>query len=407
MRILLVTPYYAPDLGPSAPLLTMLSEDLVLLGHQVTVLAAVPHFPSGHVPAEFRKLFWRWSVSEGVRVCRVWVPSGDRSNLGHRLLTFLTFQLLSSMAGLGVHYDVVLVTNPALETLLPFTVLAKLRRRPVVFGVWDLYPEIGVRLGVFSNRTVISIVGGMEDFCLRRANAVQTLSPAFTPSLVFRGVAPGKIVEVLPWMDIDFIRPMPRANTFSAEHGLDAKFVVLYAGNLGLSQGLDNVLQAAGLLATEPEVQFVLIGDGPSKEMLVAASGDLGLTNVLFLPFQPRHRLPEVLATADLSLVSLQQGVGDGSLPSKTFPILASERPILAVVEPNHVLQQLVEESGSGLCVTPGDPLALAQAILSLAKSPDLCRQMGRRGRAYAQRHHSRQAAAKRFEALLASCNQL
>lgn len=379
----------------------MLSEDLAALGHTVTVLAAVPHFPSGIVPGEYRHRWWQWDEANDVRICRVWVPSGDRANLRHRLLTFVIYQCLAALVGLGLRYDAVLVTNPAIETFLPFVVLGWLRRKPVLFAVWDLYPEIGVRLGVFRNPRVAAIVGWLEDFCLHRASLVQILAPAFEPALVARGVPPAKIVEVPPWIDTDFIRPLPRINPFSVEHGLDSRWVVLYAGNLGLSQGLENVLRAAFQLKARSDVRFVFVGDGPSKVQLVELAAELALDNVTFLPYQPRHRLPEVLATADVALVSLQRDVGDGSLPSKTFPILASQRPILAVVEADHDLARLVAETGAGVCVPPDDPMALAHALLALAEAPAERDEMGRCGRQYAERYFSRAAAAQRFETIL------
>ncbi len=398
MRILVVTPYYAPDLGPSAPLLTMLGEDLAAMGHQVTVIAAVPHFPTGHVHAKYRGRVRQWETHNGVRVCRVWVPSGNRANLRHRLLTFLVFQLLASVVGLEQSYDVVVITNPALETWLPFALLAWLRRKPSVWCVWDVYPELGVRMGVFKNSTVIALVGALEDFCLRRASAIQVLHEGFIADLQPHAVPRHKMVVVPPWLDTEFIRPLPRRNSFSVEHGLADGFTVLYAGNLGLSQGLDNVLLAAQRLDSRSDVQFVFVGEGACREQLVAQAGQLNLTSVRFIPFQPRERLPEVLASADVSLVSLRRGIGDGSLPSKTFPILASGRPILAAVDQGSGIWNLIQQSAAGVCVLPSDPEALSEAIARLVAEPDLRQQLGRQGRDYAVRHHSRQAAAKAFE---------
>jgi colanic acid biosynthesis glycosyl transferase WcaI len=401
MRLLVVTPYYAPDLGPSAPLLTMLCEDLVALGHRVTVLAAVPHFPSGHVEPEYRRPFWKWEAPAGVDVCRLWVPSGDRANLRHRLVTFVVYQLLALIVGLGQRYDAAIITNPAIETGLPFAALAWLRRRPAVFCVWDLYPEVGIRLGVFRNPLVISVVRALEDFCLRRADAVQVLAEGFLENLCGRVGQATRMAVIAPWLDTDFVRPLPRRNAFAEEHGLTDGCVILYAGNLGLSQALDKVLLAAGLLLPQADVRFVFVGEGAAREQLMAQATRLGLSNVRFIPFQPRERLPDLLATADVALVSLQAGIGDDSLPSKTFPLLASGRPIIACVDEGSAIRAVIQQAEAGLCVAPEDPEALAGAIRLLAHDPALRQQMGANGRRFALSHHSRRTAAEQFERLL------
>lgn len=397
MRLLIITPFYTPDLGPSAPLLTMLCDDLVVLGHQVTALVAVPHFPDGQVAVEFRGRLWHWEQRQGVHVCRVWVPSGPRANLGHRLLTFVVYQLLTTLIGLRLSYDAILVTNPALETFMPFTILGWLRRKPSVFCVWDVYPDIGIHLGIFRHSAVIKLVGGLENFCLRHARIIQVLSDSFIASLEERRIENRKIKVIPPWLDADFIQPLPRHNDFSEVNDLDDHFVVLYAGNLGFSQGLENVLLAAQCLAVNARIQFVIVGDGANRLNLIDKAIELKLRNVEFLPFQPREYLPTLLATADISLVTQQSGLGYDSLPSKAFPILASGRPILATGDKNSSLCKLVAQSGAGICVLPDDPEELAQAIVMLAGDKASRQQMGASGREYVLRYHSRVVAAQKF----------
>lgn len=401
MHLLLVTPYYAPDLGPSSPLLSQLCENLVAVGDQVTVIATVPHFPSGHVAPEYRKRAWFWEDRNGVRVCRVWVPSGDRANLRHRLLTFIVYQILCCWVGLPLKYNVAFVINPAIETFLPFALLVWLRRKPSIFGVWDLYPEVGIRLGIFRHPIVIRAVKLLEDFCLRHATIVQSLSDGFVTSLRARVKNPDQLVVIPPWLDVDFIRPLPRRSAFSREYCLDDSFIILYAGNLGFSQGLENVLMAAQLLSTQPYIQFVFVGDGAQRQALMAQAQQLELVNVRFIPFQPRERLGEVLASADVCLVCLKPGVGDDALPSKTFPILASGRPILAAVDQDSSIARLIAQAQAGFVIPPAIPEKLADAILNLTANLPLCQQLGASGRDYVVRFHSDKIATQEFRAVL------
>lgn len=379
---------------------TLLCEELARRGHTVTVLCAVPHFPSGHVPQEYRHGVWQWGEQKGVRVCRVRVPSGDRANLLHRLWVFLVYQVLVAVAGFKVQYDAALVTNPAIETFLPFAVLCWLRRKPCVYAVWDVYPEIGVRMGLFRNQTVIRIVGFLEDFCLHRADHIHILSDGFRTDLAAHRVAPDRIAVIPHWLDTSHIRPLPRLNSFSSENALDDCFVVQYAGNLGLSQGLETVLEAARLLKDEEDVLFLFVGEGAGKLPLEQLA--VGLNNIRFLPYQPRECLPEVLATADVSLVVLKRGIGSASLPSKLFSILASGRPVIASVDTNSDARRLVQTAEAGKCVEPEDPRQLADAILSLRADLSRCEEMGANGRAWAEKRHSPQSAAEQFEQLFA-----
>jgi len=401
MRVLMIVPYYAPDLGPSAPLFTMLSAGLAHRGHQVTVITTVPHYPSGQVPAEFRGR-WIWRSSEnGVEVVRVAVPSVKRANLAQRMLQFVCYQFGATWAGLGQRYDAALVTNPALWVWLPFTWLVVLRRKPAVFSVHDVYPDVGVTLGIFRHRLVIAAVASLERFCLNHATVVRILSDSFRPGLHALGVSDAKMALVYDWVDTDLIHPLPRDNAFAQEHNLTDRFVVLYAGNLGLSQGLEHVLTAAELLADHHDLHFVLVGDGAGRRQLMAQAEQRRLANVQFLPFQPRARLPEVLATADVSLVTLRRGIGTGSLPSKTFSILASGRPVLASVDEGSETWNLVKRAEAGLCMPPENPSHLAEAILTLKRDHELCERLGRNGRVWAEHYHSPQSAAEQFEKLL------
>lgn len=403
MRILLITTFYAPDLGPGAALFTMLSEELVTLGHRVSVLAAVPHYPTGTVSSPFRGHLIQREVCNGIDITRVWVPSVNRARLGLRLMTFVIYQLLSTIAGLRRSYDLVLAGNPALEVFLPFLVLAVLRRKPAIFSVHDLYPQVGVKLGVFRHRWVVSLVQALEDFCLRRAACVRVLSEGFRQAIRARGVADSKILLIWDWLDPDFIRPMPRANPFSIHWGLDRSFVVMYAGNMGLSQGLESVLSAAAVLSVQPEIQVVLVGDGAGRTALQERALSSGLTNVRFLPFQRPQTLPLVLASADVSLVCLKRGVSADSVPSKFYSILASGRPVVASVDRESDTYHLVQTARCGLCVEPEDPQALASAILSLHRDKGLCARLGANGREYVVSHHGRAAAAQEFHRAISS----
>ncbi len=399
MRICVVALQYTPDGGPSAPLYGMLCERLARAGHAVTMICAVPHYPAGKVSPEYRRGFLQRSVEKGVRVIRVRVPSVNRASLPARLMQFLAFQIGAAIAALRVPCDVVLAGNPAIEVFCPFAVLTVLRRRPAVFSIHDVYPDVGIALGIFRSRMVIAVVRALEGFCARRASAVRILSESFAPGVSRLGVPESRMHLVYDWVDTSLIRPLPRDNGFAREQGIVDRFVVLYAGNIGLSQGLEEILNVARCL--DSEILFLFVGDGAGRGELERAAAVMGLTNVRFLPFQPRNRLPEVLASADIGLVVLRKGMGGGSLPSKLFSILASGRPVVASVDPGSDTAFLLQQSGAGLCVQAGDNDSLAGVIAALKNDKEARVCMGEKGRRRALEHHSPEGAAKRFEELL------
>jgi colanic acid biosynthesis glycosyl transferase WcaI len=166
-------------------------------------------------------------------------------------------------------------------------------------------------------------------------------------------------------------------------------------------QGLGAVVKAAGLLENDPEICFVLVGDGAGRETLVEKTCQLGLRNVRFIPYQPRERMPEVFATADVSFVTLRKDTSLGALPSKTYHILSSGRPVIVSVDEGSDTWDLIERADAGLCVPAENPSQLARAVLTLKQDPDLRERLGCNGRIWAEQHHSPQSAAAQFETIL------
>lgn len=397
MRILLITPFYAPDLGPSASLYTMLCEDLVRLGCEVSVISAVPHYPSGRVAEEFRGRLIKAEELNGVKVTRVWVPSVNRARLGWRIWSLACYQVLAAAIALGREYDLLMASGPALEVALPVLVAGTLRPKPTVFSVHEIYPDVGVKLGVFRHRLTAGVVEWLERWCRARAGCVRVLSEGYKRVLEARGVSSAKLTVIGDWVDTDFIRPAPRHNAFSASWGLDAHFVVMHAGNFGLTQGLEHVVEAARRLASHPHIRFAFVGDGASREQLEGLVKAAGLSNIRFIPFQPRAVLPLVLASADVHLNTLKGGLATDSVPSKCYSIMAAGRPLVAAVDPGTDTWALIQQADCGLPVPPDNPEALAEAIRELYDHAQYRERLGSNGRLYAVKHHSRTAAAEQF----------
>lgn len=402
MRISILTTYFPPDSAANGILMKQLAEDLRARGHEISVVTSVPHYDGNRVAEGFRGRLWTTADEGGIDVRRLslFVPKRKSWLLG-RAFGYMTWNALSALACLtGPKPDVLFVPSPPLTNGLVGWAAGRLRRVPFVYNVQDVYPDIAVRLGVLRKRRAIAFFRRMERFVYARSAMVSVISDGFGRKLSAKGVPAGKI-EVIPnFADTDFIKPMARHNAFSAAQGLDDRFVVLFAGNVGLSQGLEHVLAAADLLRTRPEILFLIVGGGAAKPGLVDRTGRLGLENVRFLPFQPYRDLPAMYASSDAGLVPLRRGFTEESVPSKVLSILAAARPMIAAVDEGSETWRLARDAGCGLAVPPEDPRALAEAVLKLEGDRELGRRLGAAGRDLVERRYSRQAAATKYEEL-------
>jgi colanic acid biosynthesis glycosyl transferase WcaI len=403
MKVLLLTLYFEPDIAANAVIMTELAEELANLGHDVTVVTSMPHYGDNQVWPEYRGKLQVRETFKGLDVRRVYlyVPQ-DKENLLGRLFNYATFNTLSTIAGtFAGGYDVVLAPSPPLTNGLAAFLISRLRGVPYVYNVQDIYPDVAIRLGVLTNPWVIAFFRWMERFVYDKAAAVSVLSEGFRRNLLDKGVPDDKIAVIPNFVDVDFIHPLPRHNDFSKAQGLDEKFVLLFAGNVGMSQGLGKVLDAAHLLEDREDILFLIVGNGTAKPGLQDYAEELGLENVRFLSFQPREDLPEMYASSDVCLVPLRKGVATDSVPSKLLTITAAGRPLIASVDRDSDTYRFVEKAECGLWVEPENPDALTEAILTLYHDPDRRERLGRNGREYVEARYTPQVVARQYASLL------
>jgi colanic acid biosynthesis glycosyl transferase WcaI len=301
--------------------------------------------------------------------------------------------------------DVVFAMSPPLPIGLAGLAVARLRRAPFVFNIQDVFPDVAVELGLLTDRRVIRVASAVERFAYRHADAVTVLSDDLRDNVaakIGRQRRRPTRVEVIPnFVDTVAIRPGPRENSYRREFGLTGKTVVMYAGNVGLSQSIGLLIDAARVLAARPHVAFVINGGGAARPALAAAAADL--PNVHFIDYQPSERLPEVLAAADVHVVPLKAGLAKASVPSKLYSILASGRPVLASVDPGTEVSRTLERAGAGVSVAPDDPAAFIEALVGLLDDPVGSAVLGAAGRRFVESWASPSAVAASYAALFAS----
>lgn len=403
MRILFLAQCYAPEEVSAAVLITELAADLADRGHQVTVATIAPNYPYGRVYAGYHNRLFQRETIDGVRVVRTWSYISPHKTFWRRLFLQATYCTTAVYGGLSAGRPDILVSySPPLPLGMTAWLLSRLWNVPWVLQLEDLFPEAAVAAGYLRSQQAIHFFSQMAGFQYRRAAHITLIAETFRQNLLARGVPDSKITLIPVWADPEFIRPLPKNNAFRLREGLQDKFVVLYAGNLGATSCLEDALQAAVRLQADPELCFVFIGEGVKKADLAAFAQQHNLQNVRFLPYQPRAAFAEVLAAADINLVTLNPAAAQSSLPSKVFNSMASARPILAIAPLDSELSRLVSSARCGLCVAPGQPAELASQILYLKERPEMGRTMGRRGRAFLEQYYARQQCVDRYEAMLA-----
>jgi colanic acid biosynthesis glycosyl transferase WcaI len=409
VNLLVLCPHFAPDLAPTGEVMTQIGLQLAQRGNRLHVVTALPWYQHHAIEPGWEGAAVRHEDVPWGRITRVHPFPTDKRNIPARALAFGGFTLLAGLAGLTSRSkpDAVLAMSPPLTLGAAGWAIARAHRVPFVFNIQDVFPDVAVELGAISDPRVIAFASWLERETYLRADAVTVLSEDLKGNVAAKiagrrgaGGHPDKVRVIPNFIDTDAIRPGPRENAYRREFGLGGKTVVMYAGNVGFSQSLDLVLAAATHLAHDPDVAFVINGGGAARPALEERAASL--PNVHFVDMQPKERLAEVAAAADIHVVPLRTGLARSSVPSKLYTILASGRPVVASVDPGTEVARTVLDAGAGLAVPPDDPEAFAKALVRLIEAPDEARAMGAAGRRFVERWASPAAVALAYEELFA-----
>lgn len=395
-RVLFLNRSFWPDREATGQFLTELCDDLST-DHEVTIVAGPSYHTKDGNAAGFR--LWSRERHGKVTIIRTWGTRFSKSNLAGRLVNLGTYYLLAAIVAFRLPRPDVIVaeTDPPLLGALA----AVLKRRwgcRLVYNVRDLYPDIAEVTGGVRSPFLLDLLRRGNDYAYQRSDLIVTLGHDMARRIVDKGVPPDKVVVVPDWVDCGRIRPLD-SNPFGRSFG--DKFVVMYSGNIGLSQQLETVLEAADRLRADERILFAIIGEGARKKWLQERARAMGLTNVTFMPYQPLEKLGESLSAADLHLIPLAAGAAGCLVPSKIYGILAAGRPFIAMMEESAEVAQIARDDAVGFVVLPGSVEALSGAIREAVDSPERLRQMGARARRLAEMRFDRIKVTRMFGSML------
>jgi colanic acid biosynthesis glycosyl transferase WcaI len=400
MNILVMGMNYAPERTGIGPFTTELCEYLVSQRHRVSVVTAFPHYPEWEIQEPYRGKYFLREERNGVSVHRGYVYVPGKPSARQRILYDTSLSISAFLWGLTIRdIDVILAIAPPVQLGLLAWVLSKLKRATFVFLVKDLIVDAAIALGMLKHSRAIRLARCMEDCVYRGAQAVLVICEGFADRLIARGVPKSKILVLSDWVDTEFIRPLERNNSFRRAHNLNYKqFIILHAGNMGAKQGLDNAIQAARQLEDQNDILFLLLGDGSDKARLVDMATREDISNVRFLPLQPRDMLPHMLSATDVLLLNQRADVVDMVIPSKLLTYMAAGRPIVAAVHPDSEAAKYIRRAKCGLIVPPEEPDLLADAILQLYANRELAIRFGRSARAFAEEHFAKERVLQQYD---------
>ena len=406
MKILYVSQYFSPEMGAPAARAAELSRHWAAAGHDVSVLTGFPNHPTGVVPPEYRRKFRRLVAHEqtdGVNVVRTWLLPFPNRKAHERMLNYSSFCVSAASTGLFLtRPDVVIATSPQLLVGLSGWWLARWKRVPFVFEVRDLWPESLAAVGMGEGNSLLHrSLAKIAGFLYRHADRIVVVTPAFEDYLVKHWRVPREKISVIEnGVETQLFAPESpsrKTTVLRDELASQGKFVVSYIGTMGMAHGLETMIAAASQLRdTNPEIVFLMLGEGADKERIAALAHERGLNNLRFVDQQPREKIPAYISASDVCLVLLKKtDLFKTVIPTKMLEFMSCACPLILGVDGQ--ARAILEEARGGLVIEPENSDALVEAIRYLATNREAARALGKNGREYVVRKFSRHQTASRY----------
>jgi glycosyltransferase involved in cell wall biosynthesis len=401
MNILFVTHYFPPEVNAPANRTHEHCRRWVQDGHQVTIITGVPNHPRGRIFEGYQNRWIQEETIDGIRVLRTWMYLTPNSGFARRVANYLLFALTAVLASTKASKpDLVIATSPQFFVGIAGAIIARLKRRPFVLEIRDLWPKSVVELGQLGEGPILSALEGLERWLYRSASGVVVNTRTFRQHIMDRGVEERNIELVYNGIDPAIFKPRPRNEALLEKHDLAGHFTVAYVGTLGLAHGLTLLIDVAERFRDRPELRFVLIGDGADREKLEAEIDRRSLDNVVMLGLQPRASMPEWIASIDLLLVMLRDlPVFETVIPSKIFEFLAQERPVVLAAKGE--IRRMMEEAGGALVIDPEVEDQMVAAIETVMDHPDQADIRAAAGRKWVENGYIRDDLARRMAVFL------
>ncbi|MES2515818.1 MAG: glycosyltransferase family 4 protein [Bacteroidota bacterium] len=399
MKLLILTQYFPPEVGAPQNRLFELAVRLKKLGIEVSVLTAMPNYPQMKIYEGYEGKSYVYEEIEGIPVHRTSIYLPKSKSIVQRLLNYFSFVYSSARVGkkkVG-DVDVIMCESPPLFLGYSALYLKRKKKAKLIFNVSDLWPESAEKLGVVTNTQMLKLAYRLEEKLYRKSVLVTGQTQGICKSINQR--FPSVKTFWLPnGVDVSYYNPYTVTGNWRKVHGFtESDVLFLYAGIIGLAQGLEVILKAADQLKGQPHIKFILLGSGPEKQKLLTIKMEKQLSNVFFFDAVSKNQMPQIVQASDVSVIPLRKlELFLGAIPSKIFENLAMEKPVILAVD-GEARELFVNQGQCALYSEPEDAIELSKNVLLLANDPALRKQLGERGRIYVEQSFNRDTIAEKF----------
>lgn len=400
MRVLFLLAYYSPETAASIYLFENAIDALIDSGAVVELICPIPgRGVDKSVNKSYRHKLEEYQRDGKLHIRRFKMYMEGKGTIGRFVRYFLCCIKYFFMGIQSKGVDVIFSesTPPILGATA--ALIKKRLKVPLVFNLQDIFPDSLVLTGISSQNSLAWKIGRkIEDYTYNNSDHIITISEDFKKNILIKGVSENKVSVVYNWVDEHAVVNVERTdNKLFDKYRLDRnRFYISYCGNIGLSQNLELLVNAAERLKQYDDIAFVLVGNGAFKEELEKVIEAKQLTNIKLLPFQPYEDISHVFSLGDVSLVISKPGTGNGCVPSKTWSIMSASRPVLANFDESE-LQIIIEKNKCGIFTLAGDEEAFVEAILRLYKDRDICKQYGNNGRKFVMSNLTKKIGAGKY----------
>lgn len=404
MKITVVGINYAPELTGIGPYTSDMCQSLIEKGHDVTMITGFPYYPMWEIPETHRRKIFSTEVINGVQVKRGFLYVRKNITTKQRIIHELSFLVSSFLTMLfSPRPDQFIFISPPLGLGVAAYVISLLKMRPFHYHIQDLQPDAAVSLGMLKDGSFTKFLFQVEKFIYKKAHSISTITRSMKDRIRSKGISGNKIYILPNWSNFNKHAFKCSGDEFRRKHNLEDKFIFLYSGNIGQKQGLDDLIEAASGIKNG-RIVFLIVGTGAYVQQLQKKADNLKVNNVMFLPLQPKEKLPEMLAAADVCLVIQKRVVSDLVFPSKMTNIMAAGKPALVTADEQTELAQTVLQADCGFVAKPEDSEDLKKNIQKAFADITL-KQKGENARRYAEQYLEREAVLGRFNKFISSEN--
>jgi glycosyltransferase involved in cell wall biosynthesis len=353
MKILFLTDNFPPEVNAPATRTYEHCQEWIKEGVEVTVITCAPNFPHGKLYKGYKNKLYQKENIDGIEVIRVWSYMSSNNGFIKRILDYLSFSFMSFLVGLFQKFDLIIATSPQFFTTWTGYGLSKLKRKPWIFELRDIWPESIKTVGALNQGYIINTLEKIELALYRDATKVVAVTDAFKENLISRGIDKDKIEVITNGSNLELFSARVKDRALLKQLNLENKFVVGYIGTHGLAHSLDFIVRSISKV-TDKEIHFLFIGDGAMKKSIVQIAEELKLSNITFLNAIPKEEVPSYLSICDVSIAPLKNEENFKTvIPSKIFEAAAMEKPTLLGVEGQ--AQKILEKYHAGICFKPED----------------------------------------------------